>query len=191
MSEDGVDVSRGRQRLNGEQALVVVRSRRVYSNSTVGRDNTQQEFMKAVATQLINNRRNLNVTTLVNVFLRDVRTNIQLNHLVWFGERFMRMNVDNINFSTMPGAIDSVGVQSYVTILVDDWLKVINEKLNPFDRDIVYEDLSILTRNSERRLYVTNGVWEGDPDWGRNSLGPVNPSLTTDRTRIIPGGVSR
>jgi hypothetical protein len=87
----------------------------------------------------------------------------------------------------MPGAIDYVGRQSYVTVLVDEWLEVINNKLNPFDRDIEFDDLSILTRGADRRLFVTDGNWQGDSTWGSSSLGASNPSLTTDTSRPVAG----
>jgi hypothetical protein len=182
---DGVIVPQGNQRLNGEQALAVMRSRHSYTNHAIGRDYAQQEFLMAVADKLISNRNSLRFDDLVNVFFRNVRTNIPLNNLVYFANEFLRLNTDNINFAMMPGVIDFVGRQSYVTVLVDEWLEVVNSKLNPFSRDIHYDDLSILTRDPDRRLYVTDGNWKGDSDWGSTSLGPNNPSLTTDTSRPI------
>jgi LCP family protein required for cell wall assembly len=183
---DGVRVSAGNQRLNGQQALAVVRSR-AYANHAIGRDYTQQEFLMAVANQLIANRSSLRFDDMIDIFFRNVRTDIPLNNLIYFAREFLQLNTDNISFGMMPGAIDSVGRQSYITVLTDEWLEVINSKLNPFDRDIVYEDLSILTRGSDRRLYVTDGNWQGDSSWGSGSVGASNPSLTTDTSRPVRG----
>jgi LCP family protein required for cell wall assembly len=181
---DGVRVARGNQRLNGQQSLAVMRSRN-YANHAIGRDYAQQEFLTAVANTLIANRNSLRVDDLVNIFHRNVRTDIPLNNLVYFAREFLQLSADNISFGMMPGAIDFVGRQSYVTVLVDEWLEVINNMLNPFSRDIEFEDLSILTRGADRRLYVTDGDWKGDSTWGSGSVGSSNPSLTTDTSRPI------
>ena len=183
---DDVVVARGNQRLNGQQALAVMRSRNSYSNNAIGRDYAQQEFMMAVANTLIANRNSLRVDDMVDIFFRNVRTDIPLNNLVYFAREFLQLRTENINFGMMPGAIDSVGRQSYITVRVDEWLEVINNQLNPFDRDIEYDDLSILTRGADRRLYVTDGNWQGNSSWGSGSLGVNNPSLTTDSSRPIP-----
>jgi LCP family protein required for cell wall assembly len=183
---DDVRVASGNQRLNGEQALAVVRSRNSYSNNAIGRDYAQQQFLMAVANTLIANRSSLKIDDMVNIFFRNVKTDIPLNNLVYFAGAFLQLRTENINFGMMPGAIDSVGRQSYITILVDEWLEVINSQLNPFDRDIEPDDLSILTRGSDRRLFVTDGNWKGDSSWGSGSLGASNPSLTTSSSRPIP-----
>ncbi|MCL2662458.1 MAG: LCP family protein [Oscillospiraceae bacterium] len=179
---DDVRVSRGNQRLNGRQALAVVRSRN-YGNHAIGRDYTQQEFLMAVANTLIANRTSLKVEDMVDIFFRNVKTNIPLNNLIYFAREFLQLSTDRISFGMMPGAIDSVGRQSYITVHVNEWLEVINSRINPFDRDIEFDDLSVLTRGADRRLYVTDGNWLGSSSWGSNSLGESNPSLTTDTSR--------
>jgi LCP family protein required for cell wall assembly len=187
---DDVRVSRGNQNLNGRQALAVMRSRNSYANHAIGRDYAQQEFLMAVANTLFANRSALRVDDMVDIFYRNVRTDIPLNNLVYFAREFLQLNAENISFGMMPGAIDSVGRQSYITVRVDEWLDVINNMLNPFSRDIEFEDLSILTRGADRRLYVTDGNWQGNSSWGSGSLGASNPSLTTDSSRPVPASAN-
>jgi len=186
VSEAGVSVPRGQRNLNGREALTVMRSRRSYANHAIGRDFTQQEFLQAVAATILANRNNINVTDMVDIFFRNVKTNIPLNLLVGYGTEFLKMNNDNIRFHMMPGAIDSVGAQSYITILVDEWLELVNEFFNPFDEEITVHNTSILTRGADRRLMVTNGQWQGNSSWGSSSVGSSNPYLTTDSDRPVP-----
>jgi len=176
---DEVTVSAGRQRLNGTQALAVVRSRNVYGNADIGRVGTQQLFLKALAKELIANIKPDKVADFADIFIRHTKTNIQLNHLIWLGREFVGMSVDDINFHMLPGAIDFARGSDYITIFVDQWLDIINNNISPFDRDITADDVSILTRGPDRRLYVTDGNWQGDQDWGASSLGPSNPYTTT------------
>lgn len=172
-------VNRGLQTLNGQQALGVMRFRAGYGDADIGRVRTQGNFLKAAAEQLITNRDSINVTILAETFIRHVRTDVQLNHLLWFGREFLTIDPDNINFATMPGTIDNVGAASYITILVDEWLEMLNTKLSPLHADITAEDVSILTRGTDRRLYVTDGNWRGNSSWGATSRGPGPDAGTT------------
>jgi len=186
---DGVRVSRGNQRLNGTQALAVMRSRNTYANHAIGRDYAQQEFLKVVATTVINaNWSASKVADMVDVFFRHVNSSsIPARYQIGFANDFLRLKSDDISFSMMPGAIDTARGNSYITILVDEWLALINEKFNPFSRDITIHDVSILTRGADRRLMVTDGNWQGSSSWASSSLGVRNPSLTTDSSRPVPG----
>jgi len=191
VNEMGIRVPRGNQRLNGRQALAVMRSRRSYANHAIGRDYAQQEFLQAVASTVLANKDNIKVDDMVDVFFRHVNTNIPINYLIGFARDFLRVSNENIGFSMMPGAIDNARGNSYITILVDEWLELINEKFNPFDRDITVHDVSILTRGPDRRLMVTDGNWQGSTSWAQGSLGASNPSLTTDHSRPVPGNAPR
>ena len=177
---DGVSVSRGTQRLNGTQALAVVRTRNVYGNADIGRVSTQQLFLKALAKELIANIKPDKVADFADIFMNHTKTNIQLNHLIWLGREFVGMSIDDINFTILPGAIDFARGADYVTIFVDEWLDIVNNKLSPFNHDITIDDVSILTRGPDRKLYVTDGKWQGDSSWGASSLGPANPYTTND-----------
>lgn len=168
-----INYSKGTHRLNGKQALEILRFRAGYSNADIGRINTQQQFLTAAVKQILANKNSINVITLANVFLRDVRTDLQIGHLTWLGREFLKLNVENVNFTVLPGAIDWARGADYVTIFVDEWLEIVNSKLNPWSKEITAEDVSILTRGPDRKLYVTDGNWQGDSSWGASSLGPA------------------
>jgi len=188
VNEMGIRVPQGMQRLNGRQALAVMRSRRSYANHAIGRDFAQQEFLLAVANAVLSaNWSASKVADMANTFYTYVNTDISDVHLLGFAADFVKLRLDNINFHMMPGAIDSARGNSYITILVPEWLELINERFNPFSRDITEADLSILTRGPDRRLMVTDGNWLGDSGWAGNSLGPSNPYLTTATDRPVPG----
>ena len=162
-----IDYASGMQHLNGKQALEVVRFRSGYSNADIGRINTQQEFLMSAVKQIMEKRSSLNITELAKIFLKDVKTNLKLDDLIWFGNEFLKMNADSVHFQTLPANYwDSVRGQSYVTIYTDEWLKMVDEFLSPFKDATTPEKVSILTRDSGGRLYVTDGNHRGDPSWG-------------------------
>jgi len=162
-------LSRGEQHLNGEQALGLMRYRKGYSNADLGRVNTQQGFLKAAASQILANRNSINVVDMANIFMGNVKTDIQLNHMVWLGRELLKLSSDDINFTLLSSNIDSARGLSYVAVIVDEWLEIVNTKISPLDQEITSDDVSILTRGPDRRLYVTDGNWKGDSSWGASS----------------------
>ena len=172
-----IHYNKGMQYLRGQQALEVVRFRDTYASGDIGRIGVQQNFLTAAVQQILEKRNTVSVvdfvTDLATVFIRDVKTNIPFDDLVWFGNLFMNMDADAITFETAPGNYgDFIGPESYVTLYVDEWLDLVNRKLSPLDTDITDTGVSILTRGADRRLYVTDGIRVGEPSWGANSRGP-------------------
>ncbi|MCL2044866.1 MAG: LCP family protein [Oscillospiraceae bacterium] len=175
-----IHYSRGMQHLSGRQALEVLRYRAGYSDQDIGRINTQQSFLMSAASQILAKRSSLSVNELANIILKYVKTDIDLSSLIWFANQFLKINVDAIEFDVMPGNYhDWVGNQSYVTIYLDEWLELINEKLNPFIESVTSDSVSILTRGTDRYLYATDGNRRGDATWGQYSTGIISSSTTS------------
>ena len=178
---DGVRVSRGVQKLSGAQALAVMRDRDSQSNGDIGRATAQQDFLMTVMKQFLARRNSIKVTDMADIFVRNTNTNIPLNELIFFGDQFMKnMEFENINFHMMPGEFEALRGNFYISIQLEPWLELVNEKLSPLNREITEADVSILTRGADRRFYVTDGVHQGDPSWAGTGTGSRNPQTTTD-----------
>jgi LCP family protein required for cell wall assembly len=163
-----INIDAGYQCLNGEDAMGVVRFRATYVEGDIKRIEVQQEFMKAAIKQMLDNVGSMNISTLISIFLNDVDTDLTNGNCVWLAQEFFKMNMDDIEFMTMPGNYnDSVYGGSYVTIYIDEWLDMINTYLNPFYEEITVKDQDILTRDPDSgRIYATSGVYAGDASWG-------------------------
>jgi LCP family protein required for cell wall assembly len=164
----------GPQLLDGNKALQLVRARKnVWDNGDIGRIETQQAFLKAAVGLILEKKNSIDIFTLIDIILNDVDTNLTVGDLGWYARELLKMDAANVSFEMIPANYyDKVSGDSYCTIKVDDWLSIINAKLNPFDFEIKAEDLSILTRDANGELYVTNGVWAGKQSWGSNSSLP-------------------
>ena len=178
---EGVSVSRGTQKLNGQRALAVMRDRNAHSDGDIGRATTQQEFLNTIMKQFLARRSSIKVNDMADIFLRHTNTNIPLNNLVWLGNEFLKMNSENINFTMMPGNFETIRGNFYITVQLEPWLEIVNEKISPLYREITEHDVSILTRGPDRTLYVTDDNWLGDRSWGASSRGTSNPQTTTGR----------
>ncbi|MCL2227017.1 MAG: LCP family protein [Oscillospiraceae bacterium] len=182
--------------LTGQQSLEILRFRS-FANADIGRISVQQQFLSSAVEQILARRSSLgtpaNIMRLANIALNHVRTNISLDSLAWLARELLQLNQENIRFHIVPAnGNDFVGNRSYVTIFLDEWLELLNDRLNPFSYDKTAEDLSILTRGPDRRLFVTDGNWAGDPNWGATSRGsnPNQVSPTTAETRLSVINVS-
>ena len=178
-----IHFTKGMHHLNGSEALKVVRFRlgdnnTGYGDGDIGRIKTQQEFLMSAVKQILEKKDTFKsiskLTSLADIFIKYVKTDLTLGETIWFGQEFLKIDPENVSFTTIPGNTEGSvyhGGQwvSYVTIYVDEWLELLNSKLNPFAEDFVAEDLSILTRNASKKLYVTDGNYQGNSSWGTGS----------------------
>lgn len=163
-----IHVSKGYQLLDGKAALGVVRFRSGYVNADIGRIETQQLFLKAVAKQMLQIGNVTKINEFAKIFNDYVDTDMSVKVLAYFGLRFLELGNEDINFQTIPANYDDkVNGVSYVTIYIDTWLEFLNEKLNPYNAEITADMLDILTRDENGKIYATSGAIAGsNPSWG-------------------------
>lgn len=141
-----IHYKKGMQHLSGQQAMEVVRFRHntdptviAYGNEDIGRMNTQQEFLKAVAKQTLTLSNVDKVGQFAKIFQQYVETDLSLGNLAWLGKEAIAMGTENITFSTLPGTWKS----PYIYLDQEAVLTLINESLNPYVEDRVMADLNI------------------------------------------------
>jgi len=135
---------KGLRRLNGEEALKVVRFRHNndgtgYGSEDLGRMQTQQNFLKAVAKQTLTLSNADKLDDFAKIFQKYVKTDLSLGNIAWLGMEALDIGADNINFSTLPNEWKS----PYIYLNPEETLVVINQYLNPYVEDRVMEDLNI------------------------------------------------
>ena len=158
-----INISAGYQWLSGEKALQVVRYRAGYADGDIGRIGTQQDFLKAVAKQMLSIDNIPNLPALAQIYTEYVDTNLTTSNVIWYAKEFLKLDSEDITFQTLPGNYnDSINGGSYVSIYVDEWIEMVNSCLNPYTEDVTVENLDILTRNSSGNLYATSGTIQGE-----------------------------
>lgn len=141
-----IHFSKGMHHLTGAEALKVVRFRHNndgtgYGSEDIGRMQTQQNFLKAVAKQTLTLSNLDKLSSFVKIFQQYVDTDLTLNNLAWLGKEAIEMGADNIEFSTLPGNWKS----PYIYLDQEEVLALVNQYLNPYVEDRVPEDLNILS----------------------------------------------
>ena len=136
-----IHFSKGMRHLTGAEALKVVRFREGYASQDIGRMHTQQEFLKAVAKQLMTPANMDKLGDFCKIFVDYVKTDLTVGNLFWMGTAVAGMGTENIEFATLPGEWKS----PYIYLNQEEVLAMVNEHLNPYTEDRTAEDLNILT----------------------------------------------
>ena len=139
-----IHFSKGMQHLNGAQALKVVRFRHNndgsgYGSEDIGRMETQQKFLKAVAKKMLSLSSLDKLDDYVKIFHSYVDTDLTVGNLAWLGGQVIRMGSDNVDFSTLPNKWKN----PYIYLVEDELLELINAHLNPYVEDRVAADLHL------------------------------------------------
>lgn len=140
-----IHFKKGMQHLSGADALRVVRFRHNndgtgYGSEDLGRMQTQQKFLKAVAKKMFSFENLIsNPRKYAEIFGQYVDTDLSVTDLAWFGMQVLGMGVDKIDFSTLPNEWKS----PYIYLDPDETLALVNTYLNPYVEDRTAEDLNI------------------------------------------------
>lgn len=155
-----IAVPAGYQHLDGEKALQVVRFRSGYQNADIGRINTQQDFLMAVAKQLLSLKNIPNLPQLYKIIEEHVDTNLTTANMAFFIEEFLKMNSDDIHFYTVPGVGQMVKGGAYYFVTSDAWVEIVNSGLNPFNVALTAMNMNYLVyQNGD--VYTSRGDYYG------------------------------
>lgn len=160
-----IHLKEGYQKLNGEEAMGLIRWRHnndfsvQYPNGDLGRIQTQQAFLKAVAAECLKPATLLKAPALAEVFMDNVTTDLSLGNVLAFAQLAAGMDAEqDVNFVSMPWENANYPGVSMVLPAVDELLEVLNESFNPYLSDIQASDLQVLVRNSNGSYSVTSGT---------------------------------
>lgn len=131
-----IHFKKGVQYLNGADAMRVVRFRHNndgtgYGSEDLGRMQTQQKFLKAVAKKMLTASNILTkIDDYAKIFNQYVDTDLSVGNLAWLGTEVLKMGVDKIDFSTLPNEWRS----PYIYLIPDETLTLVNTYLTPMWR---------------------------------------------------------
>ena len=168
---------KGYRLLSGDDAMQVIRWRGNNNDSPygyhkedggvgdTGRMAIQQNFLKAVAKQCLQLGNWTKISAFAEIFANNIETDLSIQNILWFAEKAMGVDLDNVRFMTLPSnpegwaySYSTGGNQSYAFAYPDQVVEMVNEYFNPWLEDITEEDLQIMGKNKDGSLYVTNGT---------------------------------
>lgn len=142
-----IHLNKGMQHLDGEKALQLVRFRSGYTNADIGRIETQQKFLKALAKKLISWDSVTKINQFVDIFAKNVKTDLDVGNLAYFGLAALDLDLtDGISMNTLPGdgQVTYKGIPYYYELYPRQVLDIINQSgANPYTEDLTPEDTNI------------------------------------------------
>lgn len=142
-----IHLSAGPQRLDGRQALGLVRYRSGYWNGDLGRVEMQQRFLRAAAGQFLRLGSLPRLKELAALLAEDMDTDLTAANIAWLVRQLLLCREEDLSFQTMPTVPVTVRGLSYTAVEPEPWLELLNRCLNPYaealeqgDLDLVYYD---------------------------------------------------
>lgn len=140
-----IDLYPGLQKLDGKQAEGLVRWRHdneyneQYAEGDVGRIETQQLFLKALAQQLINDATSADLLKMVTAVYSDLKTDIKLGEAKNYLKYISQFKVDKITFEMLPGE----------AVRQDKWYYILDQaEVDAFMQKLMYDrDVPIIRKN--------------------------------------------
>ena len=169
----------GLRTLSGDDAMQVIRWRKNNTGGGGGGDiarlGIQQEFLKAVVKKCLQPAIVLKFSSLVNIFKENVETDLTVGNILAFAEQAIGMDpATGVTFATAPLA-DSFKYNkaALITLDVDGVLEIVNNGLNPYNREITRDDVEIVVHEGGLKFSVTTGTLAEDI---KNYAKPADPA---------------
>ena len=138
-----IDLSAGEQKLDGAQAMQLVRFRSGYADADLGRVRVQRDFVSAALHQWATLLNVYRLPQAVQLVRQYTQTDLSEQNLVWLAESVLLCGTDNMTMDTLPGAAAWIGGGSYYVLDAEKTASLVNELLNPYQNGVTAADLSI------------------------------------------------
>lgn len=167
--------------LNGDDAMQVIRWRKNNGSGSdlqvgdTGRMEIQQDFLKAVLKKCMEPATLLKISSLSQVFLDNVNTDLTVGNILAFAQLTVGMDLQTgIQFNTMPYLGVSYRGASMVLPQQKPLLELLNGGMNPYLDEIQSSDLQLLYKKSDGSFGVTKGEL-ADPAMGKPPVKEPEP----------------
>lgn len=135
-----IDLEPGKQVLDGEDAMGVVRFRSGYALADLERVNVQRDFIMAAIAQWASVKNVTKLSDALKILDEYCLTDLTNRNFLWFAWSALICGTDDMNMMTIPNYMSG----SYVCIDADeDYIDLINEYFNPYEDEITQSDLNI------------------------------------------------
>ncbi len=147
-----IDLQPGRQKLDGQKAMQLVRFRKGYATQDIQRTEVQQKFLEALAKQCLKVTNLGKIGEMSDIFMEHVTTDLTIGNIAYFGQELLKCDFDHMYTYTLEGEGVYVDGVSYYAIYLENTLDVVNRYFNPYETEITADHVTILTPGYVRYL---------------------------------------
>ena len=164
-----IHIKKGYQLLDGDNFVKVMRFRhsdvpgQSYAGGDIDRIAMQHNLLMALAKQMLTLGNLPNIGKFVNIYEESVETNVTASNIAFFAEEFFKLDSDAITFDTLPANYwGQLYGEGYCFPYIDEWLAMVNAKLNPFTSDITSANIDMITSDGTTvtgtQGYIKGGI---------------------------------
>ena len=138
-----IDLTAGMQKLNGQQAMGLVRFRSGYARADLARVEVQRDFVAAAADQWAGVKNVFRIPAALAWYKSNVTTDLSAGNLTWIGLTLMRADLDKVETQTLPGVARMISGGSYYCLDAGAVAELVNRLVNPYQQTVQAADLVI------------------------------------------------
>ena len=136
-----IDLKQGLQRLNGEEAMWLVRFREGYATADLQRMSVQRDFLKEALSQWKKPWNIFRLPAVLPLLMEHTLTDLSWRNLSWLGFSVVLCGTGNLETDTLPGEGAYVNGGAYYVEDRSAAAALVNEKYNPYETEITAYDL--------------------------------------------------
>ena len=145
-----IDLKAGKQLLDGEKAMELVRFRKGYASQDIQRTKVQQEFLRALAKKVLSVSSLTKLKEFADVFSTYVTTDLTVGNMLYFAKALMQCNFDAMKTYTLEGEGAMINGGSYYPLYAGKLVQVVNESFNPYDAPVTLDTVNVITPEAAR-----------------------------------------
>lgn len=135
-----ISIPKGKQRLQGKQAEILVRYRKGYIEGDIGRVKAQRIFIGALIGEL--KRSNAGeLKNLLGTAMKHVKSDLSVGEAYKILNAAMKVDLDEMELFLLPGESAMYNGLSYYSVHKEQLMQLLNEKFRPLQQDLTIEDL--------------------------------------------------
>ena len=140
-----INLKAGKQTLDGEKAMELVRFRKGYASQDIQRTKVQQEFLRALAKKVLSVSSLTKLKDFADVFSTYVTTDLTVGNMLYFAQALMKCDFDSMKTYTLEGEGAMINGGSYYPLYAGKLVQVVNESFNPYDAPVTLDTVNVIT----------------------------------------------
>ena len=136
-----IDLKAGPQKLNGKEAMWVVRYRSGYALADLQRVQVQRDFMRAAIDQWTSPARIWRAPAAAALITANTTTDLGARELAWIAKTVKSIGTGNMYTETLPGEAAYIDGGSFYVLWPETTANLVNEYFNPYREDVSAEDI--------------------------------------------------
>ena len=136
-----INLEEGEQKLNGEQAMWLVRFRSGYAMADLQRIQVQRDFIQAAMEQWTKPQKLIKYPAAAALLSANTTTDLSLRNLVWIGKAVLASRGNGMQMETLPGEAADISGGSYYVIWPETTANLINESFNPYQTPVSKDNI--------------------------------------------------